>query len=47
MATTAQSAADQAADFGHKAFLLVVWVGASALAHGVLQITRAFELRPG
>jgi uncharacterized membrane protein HdeD (DUF308 family) len=36
-----------AGDFGHKAFLLVVWVGASALAHGVLQIARAFELRPG
>ena len=36
-----------AGDFGHKAFLLLVWVGASALAHGVLQITRAFELRPG
>ena len=35
-----------AGDFGHKAFLLVVWVGASALAHGVLQIVRAFELRP-
>jgi uncharacterized membrane protein HdeD (DUF308 family) len=35
-----------AGDFGHKAFLLVVWVGASALAHGVLQISRAFELRP-
>ena len=35
-----------AGDFGHKAFLLVVWVGASALAHGVLQIVRGFELRP-
>jgi uncharacterized membrane protein HdeD (DUF308 family) len=36
-----------AGNFGHKAFLLVVWVGASALAHGVLQIVRGFELRPG
>ena len=35
-----------AGDFGHKAFLLVVWVGATALAHGLLQIFRAFELRP-
>jgi len=35
-----------AGDFGHKAFLLVVWVGATALAHGVLQVVRAFELRP-
>jgi uncharacterized membrane protein HdeD (DUF308 family) len=35
-----------AGDFGHKAFLLVVWVGASALAHGVLQIVMAFRLRP-
>ena len=46
-----------AGDFGHKAFLLVVWVGASALAHGVVQLVTAFAfartaprspgLRPG
>jgi uncharacterized membrane protein HdeD (DUF308 family) len=35
-----------AGDFGHKAFLLVVWVGASALVHGVLQIVTAFRVRP-
>src|SRR5206468_2582437 len=35
-----------AGDFGHKAFLLVVWVGASALAHGIVQILIAFRLRP-
>jgi uncharacterized membrane protein HdeD (DUF308 family) len=35
-----------AGDFGHKAFLLVVWVGASALAHGIVQIVAAFRLRP-
>ena len=35
-----------AGNFGNKAFLLIVWVGASALAHGVLQIVRGFELRP-
>ena len=34
-----------AGDFGHKAFLLVVWVGASALAHGIVQIVTAFRLR--
>jgi uncharacterized membrane protein HdeD (DUF308 family) len=34
-----------AGDFGHKAFLLVVWVGASALAHGIVQIVAAFRLR--
>jgi uncharacterized membrane protein HdeD (DUF308 family) len=34
-----------AGDFGHKAFLLVVWVGASALVHGVAQIVTAFRLR--
>ena len=34
-----------AGDFGHKAFLLVVWVGASALAHGVVLIVTAFSLR--
>lgn len=36
-----------AGDFGNKAFLLVVWVGASALAHGVAQIVTAFRLRQG
>ncbi|HYA08240.1 MAG TPA: DUF308 domain-containing protein [Gaiellaceae bacterium] len=36
-----------AGDFGHKAFLLVVWVGASALAHGIVQIVTAFRIRPG
>jgi uncharacterized membrane protein HdeD (DUF308 family) len=36
-----------AGDFGHKAFLLVVWVGASSLAHGVVQIVTAFRLRHG
>jgi len=35
-----------AGDFGHKAFLLIVWVGASSLANGILQIIAAFELRP-
>jgi uncharacterized membrane protein HdeD (DUF308 family) len=35
-----------AGDFGHKAFLLVIWVGASALAHGIVQIATAFRLRP-
>jgi uncharacterized membrane protein HdeD (DUF308 family) len=35
-----------AGNFGHKAFLLVVWVGASALAQGFVQIVRAFALRP-
>jgi uncharacterized membrane protein HdeD (DUF308 family) len=35
-----------AGDFGHKAFLLVVWVGASALVHGIIQIVTAFRLRP-
>jgi len=34
-----------AGNFGNKAFLLIVWIGATALAHGVLQIVRAFELR--
>jgi len=34
-----------AGDFGNKAFLLIVWVGASALANGVLQIVTAFRLR--
>ena len=36
-----------AGDFGHKAFLLVVWVGASSLANGVVQIVTAFRLRQG
>ena len=36
-----------AGDFGHKAFLLVVWVGASALAHGVIQLVTAFRIRKG
>jgi uncharacterized membrane protein HdeD (DUF308 family) len=36
-----------AGNFGHKAFLLVVWLGATALAHGIVEIVRAFELRPG
>jgi uncharacterized membrane protein HdeD (DUF308 family) len=35
-----------AGNFGHKAFLLVVWVGATALAHGLVEIVRAFALRP-
>jgi uncharacterized membrane protein HdeD (DUF308 family) len=35
-----------AGNFGHKAFLLVIWVGAAALAHGLIMIVRAFELRP-
>lgn len=35
-----------AGDFGRKAFLLVVWVGASALAHGVLQIVTGVRMRP-
>ena len=36
-----------AGDFGNKAFLLVVWIGAAALAQGVLQIVTAFRLRHG
>ena len=36
-----------AGDFGNKAFLLVVWIGAAALAQGVLQIVTAFRLRQG
>jgi uncharacterized membrane protein HdeD (DUF308 family) len=35
-----------AGDFSHKAFLLVVWVGASSLAHGILQLVTAFRIRP-
>jgi uncharacterized membrane protein HdeD (DUF308 family) len=34
-----------AGDFGHKAVLLVVWVGASALVHGLMDIILAFRLR--
>jgi uncharacterized membrane protein HdeD (DUF308 family) len=34
-----------AGDFGHKAILLVVWVGASALLAGIRQIVFAFQLR--
>ncbi|HEY1367839.1 MAG TPA: DUF308 domain-containing protein [Gaiellaceae bacterium] len=36
-----------AGNFGHKAFLIIVWVGATALAQGVVQIVRAFQLKPG
>jgi uncharacterized membrane protein HdeD (DUF308 family) len=36
-----------AGNFGHKAFLLVVWIGASALAAGITQIVFALELRSG
>jgi len=32
-------------DFGHKAILLVIWVGASALLAGIRQIVFAFQLR--
>lgn len=34
-----------AGNFGHKAFLLIVWVGAGALISGIAQISYAFELR--
>jgi uncharacterized membrane protein HdeD (DUF308 family) len=34
-----------AGDFGHKTVLLLVWVGLSALIHGVMQIVLAFHLR--
>lgn len=34
-----------AGDFGHKTVLLLVWVGLSALIHGVIQIVLAFHLR--
>jgi uncharacterized membrane protein HdeD (DUF308 family) len=34
-----------AGNFGHKAFLLIVWIGASALAAGVSEIVFALELR--
>jgi uncharacterized membrane protein HdeD (DUF308 family) len=36
-----------AGNFGHKAFLLVVWVGAGALVAGITQISFALELRAG
>ena len=35
-----------AGNFGHKAFLLVVWVGATSMAHGLLTLVRAFMVRP-
>jgi uncharacterized membrane protein HdeD (DUF308 family) len=34
-----------AGNFGHKAFLLIVWIGASALAAGITQIIFGFQLR--
>lgn len=34
-----------AGNFGHKAFLLIVWIGAGALISGITQIAFAFELR--
>ena len=34
-----------AGDFGHKAFLFVVWVGATAILTGVRQIVLGFEVR--
>jgi uncharacterized membrane protein HdeD (DUF308 family) len=34
-----------AGNFGHKAFLLIVWIGASALAAGIRQIVFGFQLR--
>jgi len=34
-----------AGNFGHKAFLLIVWIGASALAAGITQILFGFRLR--
>jgi uncharacterized membrane protein HdeD (DUF308 family) len=33
--------------FGHRAFLLVVWIGALALARGITDIVMAFSLRRG
>jgi uncharacterized membrane protein HdeD (DUF308 family) len=36
-----------AGNFGHKAFLLIVWVGAGALIAGITQIAYALELRAG
>jgi uncharacterized membrane protein HdeD (DUF308 family) len=35
-----------AGNFGHKSALLIVWVGATALMQGIVQIVRGFELRP-
>jgi len=35
-----------AGNFEHKAFLLVVWVGASALIHGIQEIVTAFRIKP-
>jgi uncharacterized membrane protein HdeD (DUF308 family) len=35
-----------AGDFGHKAFLLTIWVGATALLQGIVEIVRAFAVRP-
>ena len=35
-----------AGNFEHKAFLLVVWVGASALIHGIGEIVTAFRIKP-
>jgi uncharacterized membrane protein HdeD (DUF308 family) len=34
-----------AGDFGHKTVLLLVWVGAAALARGIMDIAAAFALR--
>jgi uncharacterized membrane protein HdeD (DUF308 family) len=34
-----------AGDFGHRQILLVVWVGAAALARGLTQVLYAFRLR--
>jgi uncharacterized membrane protein HdeD (DUF308 family) len=34
-----------AGNFGHKSTLLIVWVGATALMQGVVQIVRAFDMR--
>jgi uncharacterized membrane protein HdeD (DUF308 family) len=34
-----------AGDFGHKVILLVIWVGAAALTHGISEIVFAFSLR--
>jgi uncharacterized membrane protein HdeD (DUF308 family) len=34
-----------AGDFGHRVVLLVVWVGATALIRGIMQIVFAFRLR--
>ena len=34
-----------AGDFGHRQILLVIWVGATALLRGIMQIVFAFRLR--